>query len=150
MIEIREARKDDLRDIVTMLADDELGQQRESVAHPLSRAYIRAFDEIEADDRQMLMVAVLDGHVVGTLQISIIPGLARKGTTRGQLEAIRISRHHRGKGIGSELINWAVDECRRRQCGLVQLTSDKTRTEAHDFYSRMGFVATHEGFKLEL
>ena len=150
MIEIREARKDDLREIVTLLADDELGQQRESVAHPLNRAYVRAFDEIEADDRQMLIVAVLDGHIVGSLQISIIPGLARTGTTRGQLEAIRISRDHRGKGIGTTLIQWAVDECRRRQCGLVQLTSDKTRTKAHDFYLRMGFVPSHEGFKLDL
>jgi GNAT superfamily N-acetyltransferase len=96
------------------------------------------------------MVADQDGDVVGTLQLTIIPGLARKGTRRGQVEAVRVRSDQRGNGLGGQLMDWAVEESRRRGCALVQLTSDASRVDAHRFYERLGFVASHQGFKLRL
>ncbi|MEV6878773.1 GNAT family N-acetyltransferase [Amycolatopsis sp. NPDC051128] len=145
---IRRARRGDVGAIVRMLADDQLGATRDDPRD--LEQYLRAFDEIDADANQLLMVAASDDEPVGTLQLTIIPGLARRGALRGQIEAVRIHVDHRGSGLGAEIMRWAIDESRRRGCALVQLTSDVSRTAAHRFYERLGFEPTHTGFKLKL
>jgi GNAT superfamily N-acetyltransferase len=147
-LEIRAATADDLPAIVAMLADDPLGAQRES-PDDLS-PYRTALERLVADPNQHLVVAVRDGCVIGTLQLTIIPGLSHRGATRALIEAVRIHADERGSGLGSRLIEWAIDTSRRLDCRMVQLTSDKTRTDAHRFYERLGFTASHEGFKLRL
>jgi len=147
-LEIRHATADDLPAIVAMLADDPLGAQRESPDD--MTPYRAALGRLETDPNQHLVVAVRDGRVIGTLQLTIIPGLSHKGATRALIEAVRIHTDERGSGLGSLLIEWAIDTARRLGCRMVQLTSDKTRTDAHRFYERLGFSATHEGFKLPL
>ncbi|MGW5332329.1 N-acetyltransferase family protein [Streptomyces bauhiniae] len=145
---IRPATPEDVPAIVAMLADDPLGAQRESPDD--LTPYLAAFERLDTDPNQHLVVAVRDGRVIGTLQLTIIPGLSRKGATRSLIEAVRVHADERGSGLGSELIQWAVDTSRRLGCHLVQLTSDKTRTDAHRFYERLGFTGSHEGFKLSL
>ncbi|EFL33368.1 transcriptional regulator [Streptomyces viridochromogenes DSM 40736] len=147
-LEIRPALADDVLAIVAMLADDPLGAQRES-PDDLS-PYVAALERLSADPNQRLVVAVRDGRVVGTLQLTIIPGLSRRGATRSIIEAVRIHADERGSGLGTQLIEWAIDESRGLGCQLVQLTSDASRTDAHRFYERLGFTASHVGFKLPL
>ena len=146
----RPAVEDDLVAIVTLLADDELAAAREDTSIPLDPRYRAAFAAIAADPNQLLLVATDGDTVVGCLQISVIPGLSRKGMVRGQIESVRVASGHRGGGIGRAMIEFAVDECRRRACGSVQLTTDKSRHAAHRFYERLGFVASLEGMKLAL
>lgn len=146
--EIRRATADDIPAIVAMLADDPLGARRESPDDLAT--YQAAFERIDRDPGQRLVVAVRDGRTVGTLQLTVIPGLSRRGATRSIIEAVRIHSDERGGGLGTQLIQWAVDESRREGCVLVQLTSDATRTDAHRFYERLGFEASHVGFKLAL
>ncbi|MGO4599253.1 GNAT family N-acetyltransferase [Terrabacter sp. 2RAF25] len=145
---IRRATRDDVDAIVAMLADDPLGAGREDVAD--TQAYAAAYDRVAADPGQHLVVAERDGAVVGTLQLSVIPGLSRRGATRTIIEGVRVADGERGSGLGTELVTWAVDESRRLGAGLVQLTSDASRTDARRFYERLGFVASHVGFKLRL
>ncbi|MFF9198929.1 GNAT family N-acetyltransferase [Streptomyces sp. NPDC014779] len=145
-LEIRPALRDDLPAIVAMLADDPLGAQRESPDD--LTPYTTAFDRLAGDPHQHLVVAEREGRVVGTLQLTIIPGLSRRGTTRSIIEGVRIHAEERGGGLGGRLIEWAIEESRRQDCGLVQLTSDVTRTDAHRFYERIGFEPSHIGFKL--
>lgn len=133
-----------------LLADDELGRSREDVSIPLNSNYVAAFHAIQADPHQLLVVAVNREHVVGTLQLSFIPGLSRLGSWRGQIEAVRITADHRRIGLGRNLVEWAIAQCRERGCQLVQLTTDKRRLDARRFYERLGFAATHEGYKLLL
>ncbi|WP_240789962.1 GNAT family N-acetyltransferase [Roseomonas sp. HF4] len=133
--------------IVALLADDMLGAGREVPGDP---AYEAAFAAIEADPNQLLAVAEEIGRVVGCLQLTFIPGLSRKGMWRGQIESVRIASGHRGTGLGRRMFEWAIEACRARGCGLVQLTTDKARPEAHRFYESLGFVASHEGMKLAL
>ncbi|MER5947493.1 GNAT family N-acetyltransferase [Streptomyces sp. NPDC001904] len=147
-LEIRAAAAEDVPAIVAMLADDPLGAQRET---PDDLApYLAAHARLAADPNQHLVVAVREGRIVGTLQLTVIPGLSRRGTVRSIIEAVRIRADERGGGLGTQLITWAVDESRRQGCQLVQLTSDATRTDAHRFYERLGFTASHVGFKLQL
>jgi GNAT superfamily N-acetyltransferase len=146
----RRAIATDLPDLVRLLADDVLGAQRENPELPLDPAYRAAFDAIEVDPNQLLAVAVVDEDIVGTLQLTFVPGLARKGAWRGQIEAVRIASSHRGMELGERLIEWALNECRARGCQLVQLTSDKDPSDAHRFYDRLGFVASHVGYKMTL
>lgn len=134
--------------IVAMLADDPLGARRES-PDDLS-PYLNALERLRRDPNQHLVVAVRDGRVVGTLQLTVIPGLSHRGATRSVIEAVRIHADERGSGLGTELIEWAVAESRRQDCRLVQLTSDASRTDAQRFYERLGFKASHVGFKLPL
>ena len=145
---IRRAQREDIDAIVHMLADDQLGATRDDPGD--LEPYLRAFGEIDADPNQLLMVVAFDDKPVGTLQLTIIPGLARRGALRGQIEAVRIHADHRGTGLGADLVRWAIDESRRRGCALVQLTSDTSRTEAHRFYERLGFAPSHTGFKLKI
>ena len=147
-LEIRPATRDDVPAIVAMLADDPLGAAREDLGDP--QTYDAAYDRVVADPGQHLVVAERDGSVVGTLQLSVIPGLSRRGATRSVIEGVRVSRDERGTGLGTELVTWAVEESRRLGCTLVQLTSDASRTDARRFYERLGFVASHVGFKLAL
>ncbi|MEU6566287.1 GNAT family N-acetyltransferase [Streptomyces parvulus] len=147
-LEIRRTTAADVPAVVAMLADDPLGAERES---PDDLApYVVALERLDADPNQHVVVAVRDGRVVGTLQLTIVPGLSRRGATRSIIEGVRIHADERGGGLGTQLIEWAVDESRRQGCHLVQLTSDKSRTDAHRFYERLGFSASHTGFKLQL
>ncbi|MFF6995988.1 GNAT family N-acetyltransferase [Streptomyces sp. NPDC008313] len=146
--EIRAAVLGDVPAIVAMLADDPLGAQRES---PDDLApYAAALERLRRDPNQHVMVAEREGRVVGTLQLTVIPGLSRKGATRSVIEGVRVHSGERGSGLGTQLIEWAIDASRREGCQLVQLTSDVTRTDAHRFYERLGFTASHVGFKLPL
>ncbi|MBZ9807366.1 MULTISPECIES: GNAT family N-acetyltransferase [unclassified Mesorhizobium] len=147
MITFRKALASDLPALVAMLADDPLGAAREDASLPLAQGYVDAFDAIDADPNQLLAVAVDGADVVGTLQISFLAGLSRKGAWRGQIEAVRVAGHRRSEGIGRLMIEWAVDQCRARGCGLVQLTTDRTRADAHRFYESLGFTGTHLGYK---
>ncbi|OEJ26055.1 GNAT family N-acetyltransferase [Streptomyces agglomeratus] len=147
-LEIRPAAPHDLPAIVAMLADDPLGARRESPDD--LTPYTAALTRLTADPNQHLVVAVRDDRVVGTLQLTVIPGLSRRGSTRSIIEGVRIHADERGNGLGTRLIEWAVDESRRQGCQLVQLTSDATRTDAHRFYERLGFEASHVGFKLSI
>ncbi|CQR63090.1 GNAT family N-acetyltransferase [Streptomyces leeuwenhoekii] len=147
-LEIRPAAEKDIPAIVAMLADDPLGAQRESPDDPAP--YLAAFKRLSDDPDQHLMVAVREGRVVGTLQLTIIPGLSRRGALRSVIEAVRIHADERGSGLGTQLIQWAIAESRRQNCQLVQLTSDSSRTDAHRFYERLGFTPSHVGFKLAL
>jgi GNAT superfamily N-acetyltransferase len=145
--EIRLAARRDLDAIVGLLANDPLGATRERATDPLPDSYLRAFAEIEADPRQELVVAESEGAIVGTLQLTFIPYLTYEGGTRAQIEAVRVAEHRRSEGIGARLIRWAVARAKERGCHLVQLTTDKSRTEAKRFYEDLGFRATHEGMK---
>ncbi|MDX3323624.1 MULTISPECIES: GNAT family N-acetyltransferase [Streptomyces] len=147
-LDIRPAVSADIPAIVAMLADDPLGAQRESPDD--LDPYLTAFRRLVDDPNQHLAVAVRQGKVVGTLQLTIVPGLSRRGATRSLVEGVRVHADERGSGLGTQLIQWAVDESRRQGCQLVQLTSDATRTDAHRFYERLGFTASHVGFKLAL
>ncbi len=147
----RNASSTDLPAIITLLADDPIGATREVASGEMDQAYLEAFAAIEADPNQLLAVAVDDdGKVIGCLQLSFIPGLSRKGMWRGQIESVRIAASHRGGGLGAAMIEWAVEQAKEKGCGLVQLTSDKRRPDAIRFYERRGFVASHEGLKLDL
>ncbi|MGW4208694.1 N-acetyltransferase family protein [Lentzea sp. NPDC004789] len=144
---IRRATAADVDPIVAMLADDPLGATRETPGDP---AYLKAFEVIDADPHQFLAVADLDGEVVGTLQLTFTSGLSRLGLTRATVEAVRVRSDQRGAGLGERLMRWAIDEARARGCGLVQLTTDASRVDAHRFYERLGFTASHVGMKLPL
>ena len=146
----RRAVSDDLATIVALLADDPIGRGRESPGTQLDSCYAAAFAAIERDPNQLLAVAECDSRLIGVLQLSFIPGLTRRGMWRGQIEGVRVAAEERGSGVGRAMLEWAVGECRKRGCGLVQLTSDKRRSGAHSFYEALGFEATHEGYKLSL
>jgi GNAT superfamily N-acetyltransferase len=147
-LQIRPANRADVPAIVALLADDPLGAAREDLADPA--VYDAAYDRVVRDPGQHLVVAERGGVVVGTLQLSVVPGLSRRGATRSIIEGVRVERSERGSGLGTELVTWAVEESRRLGCTIVQLTSDASRTDARRFYERLGFVASHVGFKLPL
>jgi GNAT superfamily N-acetyltransferase len=143
----RLATRDDLAAIVRMLADDPLGSARERATDPLPPAYRDAFEAIDRDPNQELMVAVRDDQVVGTLQLTCIPGISRQGMWRGLIEGVRVDASVRGMGVGRQMVEWAIARARERGCAMVQLTSDKSRRDAIRFYESLGFEATHEGMK---
>lgn len=147
-VNIRRATVDDVPAIVGLLMDDPIGATRES-ADDLS-PYKDAFAVIDADHHEFLAVAERDGEIVGTLQLSLLPGLSRMGALRAQVEGVRVAASTRGEGLGETMMRWAIEEARNRGCVLIQLTSDKARVDAHRFYDRLGFTATHEGYKLPL
>jgi GNAT superfamily N-acetyltransferase len=149
-LSFRKAERGDLPAIVAMLADDTLGAMRENAALPLASSYFAAFDEITGDANQMLLVAEIDSTVVGTLQITIIPGLSHRGSRRGQVEAVRVARAHRSNGIGRSFMAHAISICRARGCRTLELTTNNARTDAHRFYESLGFEASHKGYKLKI
>jgi GNAT superfamily N-acetyltransferase len=148
---IRRAEAGDVPAIVDLLAADQLGATREGArtAEDLA-AYHQAFAAIDGDSAHLLVVAEVDAEIVATFQLSFLPGLARRGALRAQIEAVRVRNDCRGRGLGEAMMAWAIDEARRRGCAILQLTSDKSRHAAHRFYGKLGFVATHEGMKLRL
>lgn len=150
-VTLRRARVTDLTDIAGLLADDPLGAGRDGVRTAADlAAYERAFALIDGDPAHLLVVAEAAGELAGTMQLLFLPGLSRRGALRAQVEAVRVAAPGRGHGLGSAMIRWGISEARRRGCALVQLTSDKSRADAHRFYERLGFTASHEGMKLIL
>jgi len=148
---VRRAEARDVPAIVDLLAADQLGATRDGVRTPADlAAYQQAFAAIDGDSAHLLVVAEADAEIIATFQLSFLPGLARRGALRAQIEAVRVREDHRGRGLGETMMAWAIDEARRQGCALVQLTSDKSRPAAHRFYERLGFVASHEGMKLAL
>ncbi|MEO3863570.1 GNAT family N-acetyltransferase [Acrocarpospora sp. B8E8] len=145
----RPARREDVPLVVGLLNDDAIARSR-GVAPDIGPGHWAAFDAIDADPSNELVVAEIDGEVVGTFQLTFIPGLSRNGGERAQIEAVRVAEPYRNQGIGRAMVAWSIDRAKRRGCALVQLTSDKRRTEAHRFYGALGFTASHEGFKLQL
>lgn len=147
-VTVARAGRGDVADIVALLRDDEIGSGREGADLD---AYESAFDRVDADDNQLLVIArAEDGRAVGTMQLSFVPGLTRGGATRLLIEGVRVHSDLRGSGLGSALFAWAHDQGRARGAALAQLTSDKRRPEAHRFYERLGYTSTHDGFKMEL
>ncbi len=145
---IRQATVADVPAIIALLADDDIGATREA---PEDRApYEESFAAIVGDPNQLLVVGERGGHIVATMQLTFIPGLSRRGTWRTQIEGVRVASSARGLGLGEKLIRWAIERARERGCALVQLTSDARRQDAHRFYERLGFTASHTGFKLQL
>ena len=150
-VTLRAARQADVPALVSLIAADQLGATRDGVRDAADlAAYTAAYEAIDADPAHILVVAELAGEIVGTMQLSFLPGLARRGALRAQIEAVRVAESSQGAGLGSAMMRWAMGEARRRGCALVQLTTDKSRLDAHRFYQRLGFVASHEGMKLVL
>ena len=146
---IRDARERDVPAIVALYADDPFGHARERAAEPLPAPYWTAFEAIRTDPRHRLVV-IDDGEIAATLQLSFLPHLVRAGTERAKIEAVRVAPQRRGAGLGRALLEWAIQEARQRGCGIVQLTTDASRPDAHRAYEALGFVATHVGMKLAL
>ena len=146
----RDARGSDLQLLVEMLADDALGAQREDASIPLDQAYCSAFENIDFDPNNELVVVESDSTLVGMLQLTFIPYLSHRGSWRCLIESVRIQSQFRGMGMGTKLFEWAINRARQKGCKLVQLTSDKTRPGAIRFYENLGFQASHEGLKLRL
>lgn len=146
----RRAETHDLTAIIAMLADDALGAGREDSSLPLNQTYFDAFAAIERDENQFLLVVEYRGEVAGCLQLSFIPGLSRLGMWRGQVESVRIAAAFRGQGLGEKMLQWVIEACREKGCGLLQLHTDVTRKDAIRFYEKLGFKASHASMKLAL
>ncbi|MBR0830864.1 GNAT family N-acetyltransferase [Bradyrhizobium manausense] len=145
-ITIRRTRRDDVPVIVAMLADDHLGSARERPVDPLPASYFDAFETVDRDPNFKLVVAETgEGRVVGCLQLCILPGLSSQGASRGLIEDVRVASDCRSRGIGEQLVQWAVEEARGRGCKLVELLTHQSRTDAQRFYKRLGFAASHVG-----
>lgn len=150
-VALRRATAQDLPDIVQLLAADQLGANCDGVTTDVDmQPYLQAFEAIDADPAHLLLVAADGAEVVATMQLSFLPGLARRRALRAQIEAVRVRQDYRSRGLGTALFEWAIEEARRRRCALVQLTTDKSRADAHRFSERLGFVAAHEGLTLPL
>ena len=151
----RAATSDDLPHVVRLLAEDDLGSQRENYTEPLPQSYYDAFTAIDASPLNELIVVEADGaqagkSIIGTLQLTFIPNIAFQGGTRALIEGVRVDQAYRGQGIGQQLIEWAIERARTEGCHMVQLAMNKQRADALRFYERLGFTASHEGFKLYL
>ena len=149
-LRFRAALRDDLPEIVRMLADDGLGSQRERYEHPLPVGYYAAFDQIERDTNHQLIVAELDDRVVGTLHLMFLPSISYQGALRAQVESVRVDRGYQNQGIGSQMMKWAIAQAKERKAHIMQLTTHKSREDAHRFYERLGFQKSHLGMKLNL
>jgi ribosomal protein S18 acetylase RimI-like enzyme len=148
-VTIRRARRDDVGSIVAMLADDPLGSARERLEDPLPPLYFRAFEALEQAPHIQLVVAQDgDGAVVGCLQLCVLPGLSSQGASRGLIEDVRVATHCRSRGIGEQLVQWAVTEARGKGCKLIELFTHRTRVDAQRFYARLGFAPSHVGMTL--
>jgi GNAT superfamily N-acetyltransferase len=146
----RQATREDLPEIVQMLADDFLGATRERYENPLPKSYVKAFEEINADKNNELIVAEKDGKIVGTLQITFTPSISFQGGKRATVESVRVDEKYRGQGFGKELMKWAINRAREENCVAMQLTTNSDRKDAHRFYENLGFKGTHLGMKLYL
>ncbi|RAX50286.1 GNAT family N-acetyltransferase [Arthrobacter sp. AQ5-05] len=148
-IEVRDAARADLPTLLELLADDQRGATRDAPTEDWA-PYLAAFEAIERDPAHRLLVCGAAGQVIAMLQLSLIPGLSRRGARRVQLEAVRTHADYRGRGLGKKFLQWCIGYARSQGCSLVQLTTDKSRAEAHRFYAELGFKASHEGMKLQL
>jgi GNAT superfamily N-acetyltransferase len=146
----RLAKRGDLPSIARMLADDDLGSQRERYEDPLPESYYAAFEQIERDANHELSVAELNGEVIGTLHLMFLPSLSFQGGLRAQVESVRVDKLYQGQGIGSDMLKWSIERARKRGAHVVQLTTHISRTDAHRFYERLGFKGSHLGMKLSL
>jgi ribosomal protein S18 acetylase RimI-like enzyme len=145
-IAIRRARRDDVAVIVGMLADDPLGAARERIEDPLPESYFTAFEKVDRDPNFQLVVAEDgEGVVVGCLQLCVMPGVSSQGASRGLIEDVRVAKHCRSRGIGEQMVQWAVNEARARGCILVELLTHNSRVDAQRFYERLGFTRSHTG-----
>jgi len=149
-ITFRLATRADLPSIVRMLADDDLGTQRERYDDPLPQTYYAAFEQINNDPNHELIVAELNGEVIGTLHLMFLPSISFQGGLRAQIESVRVDKKYQGHGIGSEMMKWTVERARERGAHVVQLTTHQSRNDAHRFYEKLGFKASHLGMKLSL
>ena len=149
-IRFRLAKRADLPSIVRLLADDDLGSQREHLEDPLPESYYAAFEQIERDPNHELIVAQRNAEVIGTLHLMFLPSISYQGGLRAQIESVRVDKQFQSQGIGSAMMQWSMARARQRGAHLVQLTTHKTREEAHRFYERLGFKASHLGMKLNL
>ena len=149
-LKFRQAAREDLPEIVRMLADDFLGAQRERYENPLPESYIKAFEEIEADKNNELIVAETGGAIVGTLQITFTPSISFQGGKRATIESVRVDEKYRGRGVGKELMKWAIARASEENCFAVQLTTNADRADARRFYENLGFKGSHLGMKLYL
>src|ERR1700726_1315779 len=145
----RRARRDDVGVIVAMLADDPLGSGRERIEDPLPPSYYRAFEVLEhASHIQLVVAEDVDGAVIGCLQLCIMPGLSSQGASRGLIEDVRVASHRRSRGIGEQMVQWAIAQARTRGCKLVELLTHNSRVDAQRFYLRLGFAPSHVGMTL--
>lgn len=150
-IVFRRARSEDLPGIVRMLADDPLGARRERFASPLPAAYEAAFEAIDRDpDNELVVAETADGGLAGVFQITFVPSITYQGGWRALVEGVRVAAEQRSTGVGRQMLERAIALARERGCVMVQLTSDKARPDAIRFYEGLGFVASHEGMKLHL
>ena len=147
-IRFRLAKREDLPSIVRLLADDNLGSQRERYEDPLPEAYSSAFEQIERDPNHELIVAERNGEVIGTLHLMFLPSISYQGSLRAQIESVRVDKRFQSQGIGSAMMQWSMQRAKQRGAQIVQLTTHKTREDAHRFYERLGFKGTHLGMKL--
>ncbi|SNR83467.1 GNAT family N-acetyltransferase [Lutibacter flavus] len=147
----RKATEKDVIAIVEMIADDVLGKARENFQIPLPKEYYSAFKNINNDDNQELIVVENDElEIVGTMQLSFIQYLTYQGGIRAQIEAVRIRKEQRGTGLGTKMFEWAIEQAKHRKAHVLQLTTDKKRSEALNFYKKLGFIDSHEGMKMYL
>jgi GNAT superfamily N-acetyltransferase len=149
-ITIRKALRSDVRAIVKLFSEDILGSKRENYTAGISQKYYDAFETISLDNTQVLVVAEIDGKVIGTLQISYVTNMSFEGSVRAMIEGVHVNQELRSQGIGKYLMEWAILQAKNQGCRFVQLTSNKQRQDAHRFYERLGFAKSHEGFKLDL
>lgn len=149
-LNFREATRKDLPEIVRMLGDDFLGATRERYENPLPESYLKAFEEIQNDKNNELIVAEIGSEIVGTLQITFTPSISLQGAKRATVESVRVDAKHRGKGLGKDLMQWAIERAKREGCHILQLTTNGERTDAHRFYENLGFKGSHLGMKLNL
>jgi GNAT superfamily N-acetyltransferase len=147
-VNFRKANRSDVPHIVQLLAEDTIGMTREQYKEPLPQSYYAAFDVINADKNNWLIVAELDNKIIGTLQLTFITYLTYQGGKRALIEGVRTDKSVRGKGIGRAMLEWAIQKAKEEGCHVVQLTTDKRRPDALEFYKKLGFVASHEGLKL--
>ena len=149
-VTFRVARHADLPSIVRMLADGDLGSRREQYRHPLPETYNVAFEQIESDANHELIVAERDGELIGTLHLMFLPSLSFQGGLRAQVESVRVDKRFQSQGMGSAMMRWTIERARRRGAHVMQLTTHKTRLDAHRFYRKLGFESSHLGMKLSL
>ncbi len=149
-IAFKKATKNDLPEIIRMIADDQLGRTRENYSEPLDDCYYEAFEKINNDPNQNLMVVLLDTEIVGVFQLTFIPYLTHKGSLRAQIEGVRIKSNKRGLGLGKKMMDWAIQKSKKEGAFMLQLTTNKKRKKAHEFYKKLGFEDSHEGMKYYL
>ena len=149
-VQFRRATQTDVPAIVRLLAEDEFGSQREQFTTPLPGTYYAAFEAIDADSNHELIVADVNGEIIGTLQLMFLPSLSYQGGMRAQVESVRVAGQYRGQGIGADMMKWTIKRARQRGCHMMQLTSHKSRTDAHRFYEKLGFAKSHIGMKINL